>query len=60
MILSYNGKGCHRGSFFPAQTKVLPRAVFSPLRIGLYILSKARAVIETQGGLNTAREYTFV
>ena len=35
--------------FFPAQAKVFPRAVFNPSRVGLYIPSKPRAVIETQG-----------
>ena len=45
---------------FLAQGKVFPRAVFNPPRVGLYIPSEARAVIETQGGLKTARGYTFV
>ena len=35
--------------FIPAQKKVYPWAVFNPSRIGLYIPSEARAVIETQG-----------
>ena len=45
---------------FLVQGKVFPRAVFNPPRVGLYIPSEARAVIETQGGLKTARGYTFV
>ena len=45
---------------FLGQGKVFPRAVFNPPRVGLYIPSEARAVIETQGGLKTARGYTFV
>ena len=45
---------------FPAQGKVFPRAVFNPPRVGLAASSEARAVIETQGGLKTARGYTFV
>ena len=35
---------------FLGQGKVFPRAVFNPPRVGLYIPSEARAVIETQGG----------
>merc|ERR1739836_361236 len=38
---------------FLGQGKVFPRAVFNPP-------SEARAVIETQGGLKTARGYSFV
>ena len=45
---------------FLGQGKVFPRAVFNPPRVGFAASSEARAVIETQGGLKTARGYTFV
>ena len=65
MEIALNDTFLHRKRISPrklflAQGKVFPRAVFNPPRVGLYIPSEARAVIETQGGLKTARGYTFV
>ena len=54
-----NRKRMSPRKLFLAQGKVFPRAVFNPPRVGLYIPSEARAVIETQGGLNTALGNTF-
>ena len=49
LILSYIGKGYHRGRFFLLRLQVF---LHTP-RVGLYVSSKARAVIETsQCGLS--------
>ena len=44
---SCSGKSVSKGGLYPP-------------RVGLAASSEARAVIETQGGLKTARGYTFV
>ena len=64
-FLTANDTFLHRKRISPrklflGQGKVFPRAVFNPPRVGFAASSEARAVIETQGGLKTARGYTFV